>query len=98
MGREGENLPLVRAGCLRSLDARRASLSDLGRLHGRSIVVRERKGSALGVPLSRLNSACAARPGKKTSRIAWLNATSDRHPKGGNPLAGFRGAIRRIAE
>lgn len=51
MGREGENLPLARASRPSAADAGKASGAALGGLLGRSIVVRERKGSALGVPL-----------------------------------------------
>jgi hypothetical protein len=52
MGRGSENLPLARAS---RPSAAGASASDaaLGGLHGRSIVVRERKGGALGVPFAR---------------------------------------------
>jgi hypothetical protein len=45
MGREGENLPLARASRPSAADAHRVSGAALGGLHGRSIVVRERKGS-----------------------------------------------------
>jgi hypothetical protein len=44
MGREGENLPLARASRLSAADADKASGAALGGLHGRLIVVRERKG------------------------------------------------------
>ena len=45
MGREGENLPLARASRLAWSTPYRASGATLGGLLGRSIVVRERKGS-----------------------------------------------------
>ena len=45
MGREGENLPLARASRPSAADAGKASGAALGGLLGRSIVVRERKGS-----------------------------------------------------
>lgn len=52
MGREGERESTAGAGGPPSLvAAHKAAGTGLSRLHGRSIVVRERKGSALGVPL-----------------------------------------------
>jgi hypothetical protein len=57
MGRGSENLPLVRASRPSAADACRASDAALGGLHGRSIVVRERKGSTLGVPLAPIAAA-----------------------------------------
>ena len=92
MGRGSENLPLVRASRL-ARPKPPATGAAVGGLHGRSIVVRERKGSALGVPLAPvarivIGESCAV-------RISARHYRAQARPRQEGALRASRAAITR---
>ena len=93
MGRGSENLPLARASRLARPSFSEATGAAVGGLHGRSIVVRERKGSALGVPLApvariAIGESCAV-------RISARHYRAQARPRQEGALRASRAAITR---
>ncbi len=98
MGREGENLPLARASCLERSAPSAPGLPSLADYSGGRLSFGNERAAPLVFPWPRSIGARADRSGKSASRSACLYATSDRHPEGGNPRAGFRGVVRSATE
>lgn len=92
-GEGTENLPLARASCVAWSPPTGRRITGLGRLHGRSIVVRERKGGALRVPLGGSASRNEVAP---ACTCAVRRARVDRpRPRDENPLTRIESASPR---